>query len=239
MSISPSDTVPTWDTRGGPGGGYRFAGFMPRAHLERLHDFLRRFRPWVFWRDDPMAHADSLLGDARREVRHLTDDELILFGQNTRRYLREEQPDWVREWMQARLAASLAEWKWRHQSRKPSDNLDFRDWIDRAKQAVDLAALIALPLPSRPVGRGRWMVCCPLHSDSDPSLHVDADRRVWYCHGCGVGGDALTWLHLAENLDWKEALVRLEQLSGVERPRRQTGARTEGLGGVPIVTSWR
>lgn len=229
------DDVPAWDTRGGPSGGYRFAGFMPLSHLRRLHDFLRRHRPWVFWRDDPMAHADSLLGDARREVRHLTDDELILFGQNTRRHLAQSQPDWVREWMQARLQAALAEWKWRHQSRRPSDNIDFRDWIDRAKQRVDLAYLIALPLPSKPVGRGKWMVCCPLHSDSDASLSLDTEKGLWNCFGCGVGGDVLTWLHLVENLDWKTALARLEHLSGVERPKPTSTRRRDLVGAARVV----
>jgi hypothetical protein len=36
--------------------------------------------------------------------------------------------------------------------------------------------------------RGRMMVVCPFHVDADPSLSLDLDRLIWYCHGCQTGG---------------------------------------------------
>lgn len=39
----------------------------------------------------------------------------------------------------------------------------------------------------RDVGRDGKM-CCPLHDDRTPSMHVYPDGRGWYCYGCGVGG---------------------------------------------------
>lgn len=40
-------------------------------------------------------------------------------------------------------------------------------------------------------------VCCPWHEDPNPSLSIDWDRCVFYCHGCNVGGGVKKWQQLA------------------------------------------
>lgn len=40
-------------------------------------------------------------------------------------------------------------------------------------------------------------VCCPWHQDPNPSLSIDWDRCIWFCHGCRVGGGVKRWAELA------------------------------------------
>ena len=41
----------------------------------------------------------------------------------------------------------------------------------------------------RPAGRFEFVGLCPLHKESLPSFYVNTRKNVFYCHGCGQGGD--------------------------------------------------
>ncbi|MDE5569233.1 MAG: DNA primase, partial [Ruminococcus sp.] len=67
--------------------------------------------------------------------------------------------------------------------------------------------------------RGRNYVCnCPFHSERTPSFTVFTDTQSFYCFGCSAGGDVITFVMKAENLDFVEALKFLAEKSGVEVP---------------------
>ncbi len=50
---------------------------------------------------------------------------------------------------------------------------------------------------------------CPFHPDDTPSLYVSPSKGIWKCFGCGVGGDAVKFVALYENLSYTEALLEL------------------------------
>lgn len=50
---------------------------------------------------------------------------------------------------------------------------------------------------------------CPFHSEKTPSFTVSADKGLYYCFGCGEGGDVVTFLRRVENLSFAEALEHL------------------------------
>jgi len=50
---------------------------------------------------------------------------------------------------------------------------------------------------------------CPFHPDDTPSLYVSPSKGIWKCFGCGVGGDAVKFVALYENLTYTEALLEL------------------------------
>jgi DNA primase len=50
---------------------------------------------------------------------------------------------------------------------------------------------------------------CPLHSDSRPSFYVNRRKNVFYCHGCGQGGDVIRLVELLEGVDFRGALTSL------------------------------
>lgn len=50
---------------------------------------------------------------------------------------------------------------------------------------------------------------CIFHSDSKPSLQIYEDTNTWFCWVCGVGGDVIKFIELAENVDFIEAIKKL------------------------------
>ena len=50
---------------------------------------------------------------------------------------------------------------------------------------------------------------CPLHRDSRPSFYVNRRKDVFYCHGCGRGGDVIRLAELMHGLDFRTALATL------------------------------
>ncbi len=50
---------------------------------------------------------------------------------------------------------------------------------------------------------------CPFHDDRTPSLFVSPSKQIWKCFGCGVGGDAIKFVSLYENISYMEAALEL------------------------------
>ena len=50
--------------------------------------------------------------------------------------------------------------------------------------------------PVRQLSRGRWLGLCPLHQDHHPSFVVDASKGLFYCYGCGRGGDIIRFAEI-------------------------------------------
>lgn len=59
---------------------------------------------------------------------------------------------------------------------------------------------------------------CPFHSEKTPSFMVYEDTQSFYCFGCGAGGDVITFIRRAENLDYMDAVRYLADLVGMEMP---------------------
>lgn len=59
---------------------------------------------------------------------------------------------------------------------------------------------------------------CPFHSEKSPSCHFYQSTNSFYCFGCGVGGDVITFIRLIENLDFMDAVGFLAQRAGMALP---------------------
>ena len=62
----------------------------------------------------------------------------------------------------------------------------------------------------RPAGRGEYVGLCPLHEESQPSFYVNTRKDVFYCHGCGRGGDLIRFLQLSRRLSLRESFACLD-----------------------------
>ncbi len=64
----------------------------------------------------------------------------------------------------------------------------------------------------RPAGQGPEFVgLCPLHAETQPSFCVNARKNLFYCHGCGQGGDLIRFVELSQHLSFHQSLTYLEQ----------------------------
>jgi len=52
---------------------------------------------------------------------------------------------------------------------------------------------------------------CPLHRESRPSFYVNACKNLFYCHGCGPGGDLIGFVELFLNLPFRQSIAHLQQ----------------------------
>ena len=89
-----------------------------------------------------------------------------------------------------------------------------KDTIDRVREAVDMVHLVSEKTDLRRVGT-RWTGLCPFHDERTPSFSVNADEKLYYCFGCGEGGDAFKFVQLTEGLDFKGALEYLADRYGL------------------------
>lgn len=59
---------------------------------------------------------------------------------------------------------------------------------------------------------------CPFHNEKSPSFSVSRQKQMYYCFGCGAGGNVFTFLMEYENYSFVEALKYLADRAGVELP---------------------
>jgi DNA primase catalytic core len=62
----------------------------------------------------------------------------------------------------------------------------------------------------RPAGRSEFVGLCPLHQETRPSFYVNIRKNVFYCHGCGQGGDLIRFVQLSRHLSFRQSLACLE-----------------------------
>ena len=64
----------------------------------------------------------------------------------------------------------------------------------------------------RPAARQQEFVgLCPLHHDTRPSCYVNAPKNLFYCHGCGRGGDRIRFIELSQHLSFRQSLAFLQR----------------------------
>lgn len=62
---------------------------------------------------------------------------------------------------------------------------------------------------------------CPFHNEKSPSFSVSRDKQMYYCFGCGAGGNVFTFIMEYENYSFVEALKFLAERSGVDLPEQE------------------
>src|SRR6516164_5672362 len=91
-----------------------------------------------------------------------------------------------------------------------------RQALDELKQQIPLRDYLQAHdwRPARTISRGRFMGLCPLHEDHKPSFLVDPLKNLFYCYGCGRGGDVIRFAELYHHVKFPQALALLRQWLG-------------------------
>jgi DNA primase len=87
--------------------------------------------------------------------------------------------------------------------------------IAQVRSATDIVALITEYVALKKAGR-RWQGLCPFHAEKSPSFSVNAEEGRYYCFGCRVSGDQITFVREMQHLDFVEAVRVLADRAGIE-----------------------
>ena len=92
------------------------------------------------------------------------------------------------------------------------------EFLEDLRQRIPLSDIIGKRVKLTRKGR-RHSGLCPFHSEKTPSFSVVDDQGFYHCFGCGVHGDAISFLRETDGLDFMEAVERLAGMAGMEVPR--------------------
>ena len=99
----------------------------------------------------------------------------------------------------------------------------------RIREASPLAQLVAQYVVLKPAGADRLAGLCPFHQEKTPSFNVRPAAGLYYCHGCGAGGDVFTFLQKIEGIPFPEARRRLAEAHGISLVEKVLSAKGAAL----------
>lgn len=91
-----------------------------------------------------------------------------------------------------------------------------RSFIDEVRRSVDSLHVIGELVALKRRG-SRWVGLCPFHNEKTPSFTVN-EEGLWYCFGCGEGGDIFRFVMDQEALGFSDAVRSLAERAGLEVP---------------------
>jgi DNA primase len=91
------------------------------------------------------------------------------------------------------------------------------------RERSPIAEVVGDYLQLSSAGGGNLKGLCPFHDEKTPSLNITPSNGMWYCHGCGEGGDVITFIEKIEHLPFGETIERLAAKAGIELRYEQGG----------------
>ena len=86
--------------------------------------------------------------------------------------------------------------------------------IEEIKARNDIEQVVSAYVSLKRAG-SNMVGLCPFHSEKGPSFTVFTGEQSFYCFGCGVGGDVITFIRRIENLDYPSAVEFLAKRVGI------------------------
>ncbi len=103
-----------------------------------------------------------------------------------------------------------------------------QSFIDEIKYRNKIEDVIASYVNLKRAG-SVYQGLCPFHSERTPSFTVFPNTETFHCFGCGAGGDVISFIMRAENLEYPGAVEFLAKRSGLEMPEEAGGAKSETI----------
>ena len=111
------------------------------------------------------------------------------------------------------------------------------DDVALVRETARIDEVVRQHVALKSAGGGSLKGLCPFHDEKSPSFHVTPAKSLWYCFGCGEGGDVIGFVQKVDHLSFSEAVERLASKYNIELryeqgsavPGRQAGVKTRML----------
>ncbi len=92
--------------------------------------------------------------------------------------------------------------------------------IEEVRSRTDIVDVISRYVNLQKKG-SQYFGLCPFHNEKTGSFSVSPQKQMYYCFGCGAGGNVFSFLMAYENMTFKEAVEELAPKCGVTLPQRE------------------
>src|SRR6266851_9237075 len=102
-------------------------------------------------------------------------------------------------------------------------------FAEKVKQQADIVRVVGEYVRLKKTGKD-FSGLCPFHQEKTPSFTVSPIKQIFYCFGCGKGGDVFNFIMEMEKCEFSEALRLVAEKCGISIPRpkeRSPGERKE------------
>lgn len=96
--------------------------------------------------------------------------------------------------------------------------------VEEVRLRNDIVDVIGSYIKLKKTG-SNYMGLCPFHNEKTPSFSVSQSKQMYYCFGCGVGGNVFTFIMEYENFTFVEALKFLAERAGINLPEQEYSER--------------
>jgi len=86
--------------------------------------------------------------------------------------------------------------------------------LEKIRDGIDIVQFVSEFVPLKKAGRN-YKGLCPFHSEKTPSFMVSAEKQIFHCFGCAVGGNVIHFLMKFEGIEFLEAVRLLAERTGV------------------------
>ena len=98
-------------------------------------------------------------------------------------------------------------------------NVDSKRFVESLKDTASIVDVISKKVRLSRSGRD-WFGLCPFHQEKTPSFKVNPESQSYYCFGCGMHGDVITFVMESERASFSEALEILANMYNVQMPQK-------------------
>ncbi|MCL1884986.1 MAG: DNA primase [Defluviitaleaceae bacterium] len=101
-----------------------------------------------------------------------------------------------------------------------------QDTISEVKALNDIVDVVGGYVKLSPRA-GNHFGICPFHNEKTPSFSVNRDKQIFYCFGCGAGGNVISFIKRIENMDFPDALKLLAERVHFNLPQKGTSKQAK------------
>ncbi len=94
---------------------------------------------------------------------------------------------------------------------------------ERVKQQADIVRVVGEYVRLKKTGKD-FSGLCPFHQEKSPSFNVSQIKQMYYCFGCGKGGDVFNFVMEMERCEFRDALRIVAEKCGISIPRPKDGS---------------